>query len=62
MEGTLPKDERKAKELALTQTQYEIVDDVLYHVELIKPFVLFHQDKIAKHCFMEHMMEPLVPI
>ena len=26
-------DEKKARELALTQTQYEIVDDILYHVE-----------------------------
>jgi len=36
VEGTLPKDERKAKELAITQTQYEIMDDVLYHVEADK--------------------------
>ena len=30
VEGTLPNDEKKARELALTQTQYKIVGDVLY--------------------------------
>jgi len=62
VEGTLPKDERKAKELALTQTQYEIVVMSSTMLRPIQPFLLFHQDKIVNHCFMKHMMEPLVPI
>ena len=39
----MPKDERKAKELALIQTQYEIVDDVLYHVEADKTLCVIQQ-------------------
>ena len=31
--GVLPEDERRAREIALTHSQYEIVDNVLYHTE-----------------------------
>ena len=31
--GTMPKDSKKARELILTQSQYEVVGGVLYHVE-----------------------------
>jgi len=31
--GVLPTDEKSARMLALTQSQYQIQDDVLYHVE-----------------------------
>ena len=45
VEGTLPKDEKKAKELALTNRQYEIVDDVLYHVEADKTLRVIPPEK-----------------
>lgn len=32
--GQLPSDERRAKQLALTQSQYTLKDDVLYRVEM----------------------------
>lgn len=32
-EGLLPKDNKHAKELALTKSQYTLVDQALYHVE-----------------------------
>jgi len=31
--GVLPADEKRAQEIALTHSQYEIVDSILYHVE-----------------------------
>ena len=34
--GTVPKDSKKVWELILTQSQYELVDGVLYHVEADK--------------------------
>ncbi len=36
MNGSLPEDQKKARELALTRTQYKVVDGVLYHVQLDK--------------------------
>ena len=34
--GTVPKDSKKVRELILTQSQYELVEGVLYHVEADK--------------------------
>jgi len=34
--GVLPKDDRRDREIALTHSQYTIIDDVLYHVETDK--------------------------
>ena len=31
--GVLPADDKRAREIALTHSQYEIVDSILYHVE-----------------------------
>ena len=53
VEGTLPKDEKKAKELALTKTQYEIVDDVLYHVEADKTLRVIPPEKDREKLFHE---------
>ena len=35
-DGELPRDEKKAKELVLGKSLYEIVDGILYHIELDK--------------------------
>ena len=32
-ENALPSNEQRARELTLTRTQYEVIDDVLYHIE-----------------------------
>ena len=53
VEGTLPKDEKKPKELALTKTQYEIVDDVLYHVEADKTLRVIPPEKDREKLFHE---------
>ena len=35
-DGELPRDEKKAKELVLGRSLYEVVDGILYHVEVDK--------------------------
>ena len=32
-DNVLPSNEQRARELSLTRTQYEVIDDVLYHIE-----------------------------
>ena len=51
--GTLPEETKKACELVLTQSQYEIVDGVLYHVEPDKTLRMIPPTSDRKQIFEE---------
>ena len=51
--GTMPKDSKKTRELILTQSQYEVVGGVLYHVEPDKTLRIIGDQK--QLLFVQHV-------
>ena len=49
--GQLPEDERKARELVLSKTQFEIKDGVLYHLERDKTLRVVQPSDSRKELF-----------
>ena len=58
--GILPQDEgRRARELVLGSSSYQLLDGILYHVEPDKSLRLIPPDHDREH---KHIVEFLVPI
>lgn len=57
--GVLPEDERRAREIALTHSQYSIVDQVLYYIERDKTLRVIPATSDRKRIFDEAHSETL---
>ena len=54
--GQLPEDERKARELVLSKTQFEIKDGVLYYIEKDKTLKVIPTSNSRKELLMMFIM------